>query len=315
MSDNRILQLLRTKEISNSKIDAINYIKSLPINKDKMSDGTPFLCRYKNDNNEVKALLGILLLNENGETAISLINDDVFNADDIDMDGYILPEEISNIVNTDTVAEAIGKLEKKTIIINDNIDAISNKIEPLTVQFIKRNFYAEINKSTNITLEWKITKGNESIIPTEIKINDDIVDNNLTNITYSDISNDIIYKIQVKYNNEIANDNASITFVPLSYFGKVSADFIPNDTNIKSNLKKIVSEKTNKYETTVNLTNEKICYAFPKDFFYLKSIKDGNNLEYINSYKRNEIWIDNILYYVYVLKTPITITNFIQTYL
>ena len=69
------------------------------------------------------------------------------------------------------------------------------------------------------------------------------------------------------------------------------------------------------YTSTINLVDEqRTCFIYPKSFGKLTTIKDANNLEYINSYTLTERSIDGVDYYIYVLTDPVTITNFKQSF-
>ena len=63
---------------------------------------------------------------------------------------------------------------------------------------------------------------------------------------------------------------------------------------------------------TFNLTNQKACIAYPQSFGAAASIKDANGFDYLDSYTRSEVTIDSVVYYVYLLSSPTTITDFKQ---
>lgn len=104
----------------------------------------------------------------------------------------------------------------------------------------------------------------------------------------------------------------TITFVNASYTGAVAANFVVNETNIKALTKAIRSGKGS--TQTYNLTNQKICYAYPKSFGALTSIKDGNNFEILPSYTQSEVQIDGVAYYVYLLNDAATSTGVKQIF-
>ena len=104
----------------------------------------------------------------------------------------------------------------------------------------------------------------------------------------------------------------TITFVNASYTGAVAANFVANENNIKVLPKAI---RANKASTqTYNLTNQKICYAYPKSFGALTSIKDGNNFEILPSYTQSEVQVDGVAYYVYILNDAATSTGVKQIF-
>lgn len=68
------------------------------------------------------------------------------------------------------------------------------------------------------------------------------------------------------------------------------------------------------YTNVFSLVNQKIVYMYPSSYGELKSIKDANNFEYINSYSKSIATYDEVEYYVYILIDPVTITSFKQIF-
>jgi hypothetical protein len=66
-----------------------------------------------------------------------------------------------------------------------------------------------------------------------------------------------------------------------------------------------IENSTKGYTVTYILDDQKSVYMYPKSFGDLKSIKDVNNFDYINSYTLSTITFEEIVYNVYVL-TDIT---------
>ena len=64
----------------------------------------------------------------------------------------------------------------------------------------------------------------------------------------------------------------------------------------------------------ITLNNQRTVFVYPKAFGTLTAIKDGNNFEYINSYTRIDLNVDEVPYYAYVLKDPVTISGFKQIF-
>lgn len=104
---------------------------------------------------------------------------------------------------------------------------------------------------------------------------------------------------------------ASYTFVMASYYGPVNVAPTTKEEIIA--LTKNV--KTGKGQTaTFNLSNQRSCYAYPASMGNLTSIKDANNFEYLSSYTKTTVVIDDVNYNVYTLTDPVTATGFKQVY-
>ena len=64
----------------------------------------------------------------------------------------------------------------------------------------------------------------------------------------------------------------------------------------------------------INLNNQKVFYAYPKDYGLLTDIRDGNGYLMLNSYIRSEIIFGNIIYYVYLMANATTINGLKQAF-
>ena len=136
---------------------------------------------------------------------------------------------------------------------------------------------------------------------------------NYTNtITTNTTFKTIVYYTKADGTNSTINQTKSITFVYASYYGTVST-LTPVEADIKLLNKSIKNTKAFTWNN-ITVTDERFCYAYPKSFGALTSIKDANNFEYIGSYTMSTIQIDSIDYYLYVLTDPTTGSGFKQIY-
>lgn len=122
----------------------------------------------------------------------------------------------------------------------------------------------------------------------------------------------VVYYTKADGTNSTINQTKSITFVYASYYGAVST-LTPVEADIKLLNKSIKNTKAFTWNN-ISVTDERFCYAYPKSFGTLTSIKDANNFEYIGSYTMSTIQIDSIDYYLYVLTDPTTGSGFKQIY-
>lgn len=104
---------------------------------------------------------------------------------------------------------------------------------------------------------------------------------------------------------------ASYTFVMASYYGAVTT--APTDKAGIIALSKTV-KNTKAQTATFTLSNQRSCYCYPASFGNLTSIKDANNFEYIGSYTKTNVTVDEVSYNVYTLTDPVTATGFKQVY-
>ena len=105
--------------------------------------------------------------------------------------------------------------------------------------------------------------------------------------------------------------SATYTFVMASYYGAVTT--APTDKAGITALTKNV-KNTKALTTTFTLSNQRSCYCYPASFGNLTSIKDANNFEYLSSYTKTNVTVDDVSYNVYTLTDPVTATGFKQVY-
>lgn len=111
--------------------------------------------------------------------------------------------------------------------------------------------------------------------------------------------------------NATVEKSASYTFVMASYYGAVTT--APTDKAGIIALTKNV-KNTRAQTATFTLSNQRSCYCYPASMGNLSSIKDGNNFEYINSYTKTNVTVDDVSYNVYTLTDSVTASGFKQIY-
>ena len=111
--------------------------------------------------------------------------------------------------------------------------------------------------------------------------------------------------------NATIEKSAAYTFVMASYYGAVIS--APTDkAGIIALTKNVKNSKA--LTTTFALSNQRSCYCYPASFGNLTSIKDANNFEYLSSYTKTTVTVDDVNYNVYTLTDSVTATGFKQVY-
>ena len=194
-----------------------------------------------------------------------------------------------------------------------SLDKLQGKVFPLLVSLsVKEGYVFKKGLTKDLMLEWSTRQGEEESVPDSIMINEEQIDKELTSKVYSGVKQTITYTITVTLGNASAQSSKKVEFVNPAYFGAVAADFSVSDESVKALTELVKSSRS--YTGTVSLVNQKICYAYPKSMGALSSIKDSNNFDYLSSYTRSELNINDEAYYVYLLTTATTISNFKQIY-
>lgn len=193
------------------------------------------------------------------------------------------------------------------------LNKIEDILNPFTVKVEIDNtlFQKGTTVSVNITITPK--RGGENTEVDSITINGNKYTENLI-IPYiysiTATSNEK-YDVKVEKGDKVATGSVSVRFVGLSYSGVVPDDFVANDANVKALTSALVGSRSR--EITFSPAHQKICIAYPKEFGVATSIKDGNGFDYLDSYTRSEITIDNEEYYVYLLNDATSVINLKQT--
>ena len=307
-----VLSYLKSNSISINelrKVDSLiglEHFSALKKEADGSYDAVKFdlsllypVLRLNNGNIEYKDLstnTWIVLISQ--EELLPIINDKI---------------DKSKIADNLTTADASFVLSShQGVVLKSFIDSLNEKVFPLSVNIGSDELYKS-GTIQNVTLNWTVLKGETSIYPDSQSINNESIANDLKTITYDNVTTNTDYNITVEYNGLTASDIKKVEFVNPSYFGILNVDMDITESNIKT-LTEVV-KKTRSYSSpTLTLNNQKTCYAYPKAFGDLTSIKDLNSLEYFNSYNLSELTIDNETYNIYILKDAVSISSFKQTF-
>lgn len=221
---------------------------------------------------------------------------------------------VENIPNATTSnAGIITSKEYVSLVetIPDSLTRMYPKVFPLSVTVSGGGLY-KLGTSQNPTITWTTKESTDVITPKTVSINDEPIDPSITSKSYSNISSNITYTVKVSNDYETVSGSTSLRFVNPNYFGIVDDSSEVTSEIILTFPELIRGSKS--YTGTTTLNNQRTVYAYPKQFGALTSIKDANNFDYINSYTRSELEINNETYYVYVLTSPTSITTFKQIY-
>ena len=195
--------------------------------------------------------------------------------------------------------------------INNSLTRMYPKVFPLSVTVSGGGVY-KLGTTQNPTISWVTKEATDVITPKTVSINDEDLDPSVTSKAYSNISTNTTYTVKVSNGYETVSGSTSVRFVNPNYFGVIDATNEVTEDIILGYTELIRGSKS--YTGTTSLNNQRTVYAYPKSFGALTSIKDANNFDYLGSYTRSELEINNETYYVYVLTSPTSITTFKQIY-
>ena len=221
-------------------------------------------------------------------------------------------EKIANIsIDIDAAFSTTSENPVQNKVITTAINKINAELFPLSISVSGGGVFEKRTTQT-ITVRWTIKEGSDVVTPDTILVNDTPVANTSTSKVFNEVTTTTSYIVKATKDGVTVNGNTMAIFVNPSYFGAVANDFTPTEEAIKALTKTVKNNKG--YTGTISLNNQKVCYAYPKSFGMLSSIKDANNFEYISSYTRSEVTVWDETYYIYVLTEPVTIDSFKQIY-
>lgn len=216
---------------------------------------------------------------------------------------------------TETIPNKITEVEEAhaedVATINASLTRMYPKVFPLSVAVSGGGTF-KLGTTQRITVKWTTKEANDVITPKTVSLNDESLETSTTSKVFESVSSNTTYTVKVSNNYETASGSTSVRFVNPNYFGVIDATSEVTEDVILGYTELIRGSKS--YTGTTSLNNQRTVYAYPKQFGALTSIKDANNFDYINSYTRSELEINNETYYVYVLTDPTSITTFKQIY-
>lgn len=222
---------------------------------------------------------------------------------------YNLGVDVIDNLTTEDSDKALSSLQGK--LLYDMITNLNKKVFPLSIS-VSGGSVCKKGTTQSITVKWTVKEGDNVVTPDSITINGEAITNTLTNKTYTGVTETTTYTVEVIKNGISKSSSTTITFVNPAYYGVVASNFEATSENIKGLTELVKSTKGT--TQTFTITDQKICYAYPKSQGALTSIKDGNGFEYLKSYTRSELTINDETYYVYVLTDPATQTGLLQKY-
>ena len=179
----------------------------------------------------------------------------------------------------------------------------------------------EIGTTNTVRFTATITKGRDNIKKVTFKKGANIAAtiNDPTSMTqeFSDTLNTTTtVSVIVNDGTNDVSESVTINFVKKSFYGIVDA-MVTNSTITSGQIKALNSflstTKVHDYNS-ININNKKIVYAYDKSKGKLSSILDGNGFDMLRSYTMSELTIDGTNYYVYILTSPTTVTNYKQSF-
>ena len=230
----------------------------------------------------------------------------------------------TNPIQNKAVYTAIQGLDGKIELINNDVidlktdndfikrdvTTLMNKVFPFKVAVSIDKALAQKGTTATANITVKAYQGDDITQVDAIIINGEEHHGNIPYTTQVTSTTNTTYNVRVEKENKIVRGSVSIRFVALSYSDVVASNFVANAANIKALTSSLQGGRNR--TLTFNINNQKTCIAYPKEFGAAASIKDGNNFDYLASYTRSEVTIDGEAYYVYLLSSPTTITDFKQ---
>lgn len=183
-----------------------------------------------------------------------------------------------------------------------------------TVVFSNTNSLIKKSTSINVTVTSKsFVKGTNNISKIEFYKGNTLANTQTyttnTNYTYTinDINTDTTLKVRIYDTEDKYKDvsTKSYKFVYPSYKAIVSVSSIPSAselaTLIATTNNEFLLDKKDYTWSGLTMTNKRACYAYPKSYGALSSIKDQNNFDNTETFTKLEAKIDGVDYILYIM--------------
>lgn len=222
----------------------------------------------------------------------------------------VAEDEVVSIVNTAIENKEINIGESYT---KDELDTkfanIEEQVNPFKINSFTLNpSISEKGTTVKVIANWSYNKD-----ISEQNLNNEVVEASLRTKEISSISTNTTFTLKAKSTGGIEKTStATIKFVSPSYYGVVDT-LTPTAEVIKALTKKIKDGKAFTYDN-ISLSDSRTCYAYPKAFGEISSVKDGNGFDIKSSFTKSEIQIDEVDYLVYILTDTVTIENVKQIF-
>lgn len=188
---------------------------------------------------------------------------------------------------------------------------LENTVFPLTCSLGCSSYVAEVGVPVQLKFNFLVTRKGKGDVFNEATVYFPGMGNEVHSKTYS-VHEDVstyttnTYTLTAILGGQRASDSKSVVFVHPGYYGAIGPTGDVGSAEILALQRRLAGSKGLVWDN-INLDYGRTCYAYPKYFGNLSSIKDANNFEYIGSYKQTTVKVGEIDYLVYTLKEPTTI--------
>ena len=217
----------------------------------------------------------------------------------------------------------VGGVEvNKSYPIGTNIEQIIRDILVKYVNPIATILYSNTNnlieKGTSFNLIMTVSniiKGTNNIAKivyldgnTELNVKTYNTSTQTYDYTVNNVNTDKTFKVRVyDTENKYFESTKTYTFIDPSYIGIVDTNSV--DESIVTSLQKVLLNSNSYTYDNITMTNKRICFAYPKSFGDLISVKDANNFEVLGSFIKTDLTINGINYVAYVTNSTSSLNN------
>lgn len=215
-------------------------------------------------------------------------------------------------IDLDKYDTAIEELEQQH---DEDVTELRNAVFPLVLTCSVTPQLVEVGGTSQLAFRWNVKrKGTDVTSSSTITLNGSEYTGTSATVSVSPSSEtDYSYIVKAAYQGISAQQTLKVKAVYKSYFGIVKKSFEPAEASILA-LNGQLNGSRAMSKGGISFADSKICYAYPSSFGKLTSIKDGNGYEVLTSYTLEEVTVNGIPYYCYLLTNEVTVTGVIQNY-
>lgn len=193
---------------------------------------------------------------------------------------------------------------------------LQKEVFPLSISLSSSPSTIEVGKTTLVTFNWGITRKGVNVTENgavNVFEGNAVSGHSLVQSLSPTQHGSKIFTYSGSYAGMTKTTSITVMFNHKSYYGIVSAN-TTTITDLSTLSENRLATGRGLTWSGINLSYQKLAYAYPTYFGALSDVKDGNGFSNISSYTRHTVTYSGTDYYVYISTNPTTVTGFKQIF-
>lgn len=216
-----------------------------------------------------------------------------------------LSETSSNAIANSTVTKKFNEHDTAIKDLSEKLAIAAGELELI----VEGGGVYEKNTQSQLVLTITVRGKEGSVTPDSLKVNGMLIDGQ---VYTQSVSTTTYFEVEAKVGEVLLTKTVAALFVSPVFLGKVE-ETTHLTAEIAKGLTKIVTGELG-FKFEGDLYNQKVAVFVPKELGEVRSIYDSNSLNYIDSYDKEDLLIDNNPYTGFLLRDATSISQFLQEF-